>query len=98
MALEGKKKGVKHLILCVHIFNLIVFVTSYGLQQEYGTGRHFEHFVDRLCDASPKGKHCLSKPVKVFQSADELHISIRTVGLLGAVQRVKRVFCSSVKR
>lgn len=45
-----------------------------------------KHFVDGLCDAGPEGHHCLSKPVKVFQSKDELHNSIPTVGLLGAVQ------------
>lgn len=48
-----------------------------------------KHFVDGLCDAGPEGQHGLSKLVKVFQSKDELHNSIPTLGLLGAVQCVK---------
>lgn len=48
-----------------------------------------KHFVDGLCDAGPEGQRCLTKLVKVFQSMDELHNSIPTVGLSGAAQHVQ---------
>lgn len=95
MAPEGKK-GVRHPTLCVHIFNQCshsnCLCNKYGLQQEQAD----KHFVDGLCDAGPEGQWCLLKPVKIFQSKDELHNSIPTVGLLCAVQSVTRAFRSSV--